>query len=377
MERQKQPSVIEAVFNGLFWAGVAVLLWTLFFRYCPIAKGQTITRVHNAADGSLGSGTLIDARNGSGLVITVDHVVRDAPQGPYSVRDPNGRSYPAKLIARRPAADLALLEIANPQWDPVQVAEPAVGQTVILAGGTTGIRRTHVKDINRVDPSRTNLILGTYVRGGDSGGGVYDEAGRLVGVIWGSDEVEAVATSGPQLRSLLEGLEVPGERIEVQASCQPGMHCYPQQPRQPQPQGPGVYSGGNGTGAAQSDQDCRNRLADLEKQLEDATARIEKLAEEIEQAKGRPGPAGAQGVQGVAGPPGPPGARGPEGERGPQGDPAEIDLEALAAQLVKKLPPIRMIQLDPYTGAPVDDELVYLGDAVKLRTGVRINAAAQ
>jgi hypothetical protein len=47
-----------------------------------------------------------------------------------------------------------------------------------------------------------------------------------------------------------------------------------------------------------------------------------------------------------------------------------VDIDQLATAVAERLPPIRMIQLDPYTGAVVDDEKVYLGDAVRLRTAV-------
>lgn len=349
-------------FHRQFAAWVTAMIWTLVaIQFC---SAQEISRIHNAADGSLGSCTLIDVRNGSGLIITVDHVVRDAPQGPYSVRDPNGRSYPARLIARRPAADLALLEIANPQWEPVPVAEPVVGQTVIMAGGTTGIRRTQIKHINTADPSRTNLVLGTYARGGDSGGGLYDEAGRLVGVIWGSDEVEAVATSGQQLRSLLEGLEVPGDRIEMQASCQPGMPCYPGTRPAPPRQNPGIYAfpgvapRPEPASPPQPRCDCREEIAALKKQLEELQASV---------GSAGPGPRGPAGADGAVGPAG---VAGPPGPAGPPGRDAEVDIDQLATAVAERLPPIRMIQLDPYTGAVVDDEKVYLGDAVRLRTAV-------
>ena len=351
-------------FHRQFAAWLCALCWLLLSW--QICSAQVVAKIMNRADGSTGSGTLIDARDGSGLVATVDHIVRDAPQGPYVLQGPDGQSYPATLIARRPAADLALMEIDNPGWEPSGVAHPFDGQNVIMVGITGGRRTARIKRVNTYDASRTNLELSMPAFPGDSGGGVFDAEHRLVGVIWGSDAVEGVATSGEQLRSLVEGLEVPGGRIEMQASCQPGMPCYPGRPAPPR-QNPGFYAS---PGVAPRPEpasppqprcDCLEEIAALKKQLEELQASV---------ASAAPGPVGPAGAEGAQGPAGVAGVPGPAGPPGRDGKDATVDLDQLATAVAERLPPIRMIQLDPYTGKEVDSELVYLGDAVRLRTAV-------
>jgi hypothetical protein len=61
---------------------------------------------------------------------------------------------------------------------------------------------------------------------------------------------------------------------------------------------------------------------------------------------------------------------GPAGPPGRDGKDATVDLDQLATAVAERLPPIRMIQLDPYTGQITDSELVYLGDSITLRTRV-------
>lgn len=367
---------------------------------CGRVEAQHIAKVFNRADGSTGSGTLVDARNGHGLIVTADHILRDAPQGPFIVTGPDGRQYAARVIARRPQADLACLEIGEPGWQPSGIStglQP--GDTVTMAGISGGIRQARVKNVNTLDPGRTNIELSRPAISGDSGGGIYDASGRLCAVIWGSDATEGVATGGRHFEQLLTRLECPGGPIELQSVCRPGMPCYPSQPSRPmQPSGPGQYAGGAGVIVANPEPTAPptspssppngqvaalvDSMESIQSRQNDIGQRLEALAEKLEAIgqrsveQGDPGPEGPRGPQGERGPQGPPGLAGPAGPQGPPGKDATVDYDQLAAAVLERLPPIRMIQLDPYTGEKVDDELVYLGDSVKLRTTVIPDAAA-
>ncbi len=100
-----------------------------------------------------------------------------------------------------------------------------------------------------------------------------------------------------------------------------------------------------------------------------AVAIAEKLAADprLKGPKGDKGDRGPEGVRGVSGASGPQGERGPAGAPGPQGPPgppAEINLDALAAALIAKLPPIYVRNIA--NGQVIEEEPVRLGEILNL-----------
>jgi len=138
-----------------------------------------------------GSGFLWDRL---GHVVTNNHVIEGASAA--TVRLADGRSFPARLVGRDPAHDLAVLRIeARGLPAPVTVGSSAdlqVGQTVLAIGNPFGLdwtlTRGIVSALDRELPTRTGRPITGLVQTdaainpGNSGGPLLDSAGRLIGV---------------------------------------------------------------------------------------------------------------------------------------------------------------------------------------------------
>src|SRR5690606_39016998 len=61
-------------------------------------------------------------------------------------------------------------------------------------------------------PGQTSVRIGGAVRSGDSGGGVFDNRGRLVAVVWGESGGVTYASTGRPLGRFLE--RVLGRRVD-------------------------------------------------------------------------------------------------------------------------------------------------------------------
>ncbi len=74
--------------------------------------------------------------------------------------------------------------------------------------------------------------------------------------------------------------------------------------------------------------------------------------------------AGKEGAPGLQGNPGP---VGPQGIAGPAGSPGrDVDIDAVAAAVVAKLPPIHVVQRDGRTGEVISEGDVPLGKTLEL-----------
>ena len=96
-------------------------------------------------------------------------------------------------------------------------------------------------------PGQTSLLVNNGVRSGDSGGGVCDEQGRLVAVVWGERDGVTYASSGTPLRDFLG--RVLGQRTQLVVNCPDGL-CPQLLPPQRASPSPGLDSAlpGPGTG---------------------------------------------------------------------------------------------------------------------------------
>ncbi len=193
------------------WSWLAVIVIVLLC--CCTASGaprESVCRVENRAGNarSLGSGTLVHTTDdrGEGLILTCAHLFREGT-GELLVTFADGRSHGAKLVEIDHQADLAALAIARPAAEPVEIA-PTVdrGATLRACGfGPGGRYRCAVGPVvgQASDVGQVSLMIADGVRSGDSGGGVFDEQGRLVAVIWGEAGGVTYASSGAPLQSFL------------------------------------------------------------------------------------------------------------------------------------------------------------------------------
>lgn len=193
-----------------------------------------VCRVQNrlATFNNVGSGTLVDKTDdgGEGLVLTCAHLFSEGV-GTVVVEFPGGKTHGAKLVAIDHEADLAALAISNPDCERAPVAFEIQPTTQLQAcgfgphGEYRCAQGAVVGEANNT--GQTSVLVGDAVRSGDSGGGVFDEQGNLVAVVWGEAGGVTYASTGAPLRRFLD--RVLGKRTTFVYRCPNGV-C----PRVPQ-----------------------------------------------------------------------------------------------------------------------------------------------
>ncbi|MFO0809226.1 MAG: trypsin-like peptidase domain-containing protein [Gemmataceae bacterium] len=139
----------------------------------------------------MGTGIVLDPR---GFIVTNQHVVDDVQVIRVKLRD--GSTYPAKVIARDPESDLALLKV-EPRRPlatiPLGTAgDLMIGETVFAVGNaygyehtvTTGIVSAIKRDVtlNKEMAYKSLIQTDTSINPGNSGGPLINVHGELVGV---------------------------------------------------------------------------------------------------------------------------------------------------------------------------------------------------
>ena len=138
---------------------------------------------------SLGSGVIVD---GSGLVVTNNHVIKDADEIKVALSD--GRQFESKVLLRDETTDLAVLKIeANEKFPVVALGnsdDVEVGDLVLAIGNPFGVGQTVTSGIVSAQ-SRTQVGVSDFdffiqtdaaINPGNSGGGLIDMRGRLIGI---------------------------------------------------------------------------------------------------------------------------------------------------------------------------------------------------
>ncbi|MCX7864058.1 MAG: Do family serine endopeptidase [Novosphingobium sp.] len=144
---------------------------------------------------SLGSGFIVSA---DGYVVTNNHVI--APNGPGSqvesitVTMPDGTEYPAKLVGRDVASDLAVLKISRSKPFPFVTfgdsTTARVGDWVLAIGNPFGLGGTVTSGIISAVYRNTgsNTAYDRYIQTdaainrGNSGGPMFDMKGQVIGI---------------------------------------------------------------------------------------------------------------------------------------------------------------------------------------------------
>jgi serine protease Do len=108
-----------------------------------------------------------------GLIVTNKHVVSDE-DAEYSVFTNDGKEYPAKVLARDPIQDIAVLQISGSNLPMVRLGDSdklEIGQTVIAIGNALGEFRNTVS---------SGIISGLSRTITASGGGVSEQLDQLI-----------------------------------------------------------------------------------------------------------------------------------------------------------------------------------------------------
>ena len=139
---------------------------------------------------SLGSGVLVD---GSGLVVTNNHVIEGADQVKVSLADK--REFEAEMVLKDSRSDLAVLRIKahNERFPALEFADLdalQVGDVVLAIGNPFAVGQTVTHGIVSA-VARTQVGITDYqffiqtdaaINPGNSGGALVDVGGRLVGI---------------------------------------------------------------------------------------------------------------------------------------------------------------------------------------------------
>jgi serine protease Do len=137
---------------------------------------------------SLGSGVIVDP---SGLIVTNNHVVRNATQVVVTLSDK--RRFPAKVLGADSDSDVAMLKIEAPNLPTLKWADSeklSVGDIVLAIGSPFNLSSTVTQGIISAK-GRHDLGISAYedflqtdaaINPGNSGGALVDINGNLVGI---------------------------------------------------------------------------------------------------------------------------------------------------------------------------------------------------
>jgi len=172
--------------------------------------------------GATGSGFVIDS---SGYILTNNHVIAASVSsgGDITVQLNDGASYPAKVIGRDSAYDLAILKITGASLKALQFGDSdkvAVGDSVIAIGSPLGLSGTVTLGIisaknravtageSNADNSFINALqTDAAINPGNSGGPLVDATGSVIGV--NSAIASLGANAGSQSGSIGLGFAIP------------------------------------------------------------------------------------------------------------------------------------------------------------------------
>jgi len=158
------------------------------------SDGAVVIRASGATSDGMGAGTIVAVEGTTVRIVTAKHV---ATFGALTVRLPDGTKVAAHVVEASPDRDLAVIEAkTTPDLAAGLHVAPiadATSQTTIHVWGS-GLNGPELEPgrVARVgapmpdgDPRGRFAIACDLCHEGDSGGGVFDERGRLVGVYIG------------------------------------------------------------------------------------------------------------------------------------------------------------------------------------------------
>ena len=179
---------------------------------------RATVRIHVTDDDAVerGSGTVIASRPGRSVALTCGHLFKQYRPGDRiraeSFATGTAVPFEATLIGFDPAADVGLIAMETPRALPAAALSPdvlVVGDRVVSTGcdgGGNPTRQNHlVQSVGRF-AGPANFTCTGQPRQGRSGGGCFDAAGRVVGLVWSvsKEPPEGVYAGLPAVFDLLD-----------------------------------------------------------------------------------------------------------------------------------------------------------------------------
>ena len=182
---------------------VGFLLGWLGSTAYPAGWSDIAVRVENRRGNivDMGSGTLAAGDGRTALVITCRHIF-DEGRGQITVERTDHSRHAAKLLGLSRYNDLAALEIPDPGVRTLRLAASQAPEATMIGFGQTGLARRQAGRL--VEADRDTVFYSFAPVEGDSGGGVFDTEGRLMGVVWGTDGAMGAVVPLDDVRGALE-----------------------------------------------------------------------------------------------------------------------------------------------------------------------------
>jgi len=169
----------------------------------PLTWSDVAVRVENRVGNisEVGSGTIVAGNGQTALVVTVKHMFHSGV-GRLTVERTDHHLFEARCLGTSRYADVAALEIADPGIRTLKIATAqAPAATLIGFGGTHRAWKHSGQFVEQT--SDGTVFYSFFPIPGDSGGGVFDNSGRLVGVAWGNDGESGAVVPLSDLRRAL------------------------------------------------------------------------------------------------------------------------------------------------------------------------------
>jgi serine protease Do len=191
--------------------------WDFFEKFFPEMPRERTQR-------SLGTGFIIDPK---GLVITNEHVVKDADKIKVKLAGQGGKEYSATVKGRDPQTDLALLQIDSKETFPSLTLGDSdkirVGDWVVAIGNPFGLGHTVTQGIisakgRIIGAGRYDNFLQTdaAINPGNSGGPLLNLNGQVVGIntaIVATGQGIGFAIPTNMVKNIIDQLETKGKVI--------------------------------------------------------------------------------------------------------------------------------------------------------------------